>query len=347
MAINLRSNDTIQVRIPQGGGSVRDVPLSELNEYISSEEAADITALETAVGTYAGDNNISTDLATVYAQYHKNKYDATAAPGATDDSTDGYSVGSKWFDATHTEWYICTSAVENAATWAQTTVDSADLGTAAVADIVNDLTTGGIADALSAEQGKELKSTLNTEAGYIDALQAVAPEYVATFATAAAAQGTLTLTGNVTAGDEVTIGSVTYKFVAEPAAAYDVAIAGSASDTIDNLIAAITAGEGVGTAYGAGTVAHPDVTAAVGQDDTMTVTAKIKGVAGNAIGTTDPTDAGDVIAFGAAALAGGVDGQVGATGKIIFTDDVVYFCTDGAKCTIADSSGWKTVTMSQ
>lgn len=222
MATNLRSNDTIQVRIPQGGGSVRDVPLSELNEYISSEEAADITALA-----------------------------------------------------------------------------------------------------------------------------AVAPEYVDTFAIATAAQGTLTLTGNVTADDEVTIGSITYKFVAEPAAAYDVAIAGSASDTIDNLIAAITAGEGVGTAYGAGTVAHPDVTAAAGGDDTMTVTALVKGAAGNAIGTTDPTDAGDVIAFGAAALAGGVDGQVGATGKIVFTASRAYFCTDGEKCVIADSSGWKTVTISE
>jgi hypothetical protein len=191
----------------------------------------------------------------------------------------------------------------------------------------------------------DLATDLTAALGDIDALQAVAPEYTATFATAAAAQGTLTLTGNVTADDEVTIGSVTYKFVAKLAAAYDVAIADTASDTIDNLIAAITAGEGVGTAYGTGTVAHPDVTAAVGQDDTMTVTAKIKGVAGNAIGTTDPTDARDVIAFGAAALAGGVDGQVGATGKIIFTDDVVYFCTDGAKCTIADSSGWKSAAL--
>ena len=86
------------------------------------------------------------------------------------------------------------------------------------------------------------------------ALEAVAPEYVDKFAIATAAQGTLTLTDNVTADDEVKIGSITYKFVAEPAAAYDVAIAGSASDTIVNLIAAITAGGGVGTAYGTGTV---------------------------------------------------------------------------------------------
>ena len=71
MAINLRSNDTIQVRIPQGGGSVRDVPLSELNEYISTEEAADITTLETYVGDYSSPaggegSDIATDLALVY-----------------------------------------------------------------------------------------------------------------------------------------------------------------------------------------------------------------------------------------------------------------------------------------
>jgi hypothetical protein len=200
MATNLRSNDTIQVRIPQGGGSVRDVPLSELNEYISTEEAADITTLETYVGTYAGKNDISTDLATVYAQYHLDKYDGTDAPGATDDSTEGYSVGSKWYDAVGGEWYVCTDATEDAATWAQTTVDSADLGTAAVADIVNDLTTGGTADALSAEQGKELKSTLNTEAGYIDALQAVAPTAGAPI-TAQVSATAITSDGN---NDEIT-----------------------------------------------------------------------------------------------------------------------------------------------
>jgi len=71
MATNLRSNDTIQVRIPQGGGSVRDVPLSELNEYISSEEATDITALETYVGDYGSPSggegsDIATDLKKVY-----------------------------------------------------------------------------------------------------------------------------------------------------------------------------------------------------------------------------------------------------------------------------------------
>ena len=68
MATNLRSNDTIQVRIPQGGGSVRDVPLSELNEYISTEEAAGITTLATYVGDYSAPKgtDIATDLGTLW-----------------------------------------------------------------------------------------------------------------------------------------------------------------------------------------------------------------------------------------------------------------------------------------
>jgi len=198
------------------------------------------------------------------------------------------------------------------------------------------------ADTGSFANGAGADHVLTSTGTQIDAAVAVAPEYVATFSTATAAQGKLTLVGNVTADDEVTIGSITYKFVAVPAAAYDVAIAGSASDTINNLIAAITAREeGVGTAYGAGTVAHPEVTAAAGQGDTMTVTALVKGAAGNAIGTTDPKDDAGVMSWGEVHLQNGVDGQVGATGKIIFTDNTVYFCTDGEKCVIADSSGWR------
>jgi len=262
----------------------------------------DIDDLETYVGDYSSPaggegSDIATDLAKVYASVQ------TATTGLLDRTVD-------------LETAVGTYSGEN--------------------DIATDLKKV-YDDVETAETGLLARAA---------ALEAVAPEYVDTFAAATAAQGTLTLADNVTADDEVKIGSITYKFVAVPAAAYDVAIAGSASGTIDNLIAAITAGVGEGTAYGAGTVAHPDVTAAADQDDKMTVTALVKGAAGNAIGTTDPTDKNDVISFGAAALAGGIDGQVGATGKIIFTDDVVYFCTDGTKCTIADSSGWKSAALS-
>jgi len=46
-----------------------------------------------------------------------NKYDATAAPAVTDDSGDGYSVGSIWVDVTGDAAYICVDASVGAAVW--------------------------------------------------------------------------------------------------------------------------------------------------------------------------------------------------------------------------------------
>jgi hypothetical protein len=47
----------------------------------------------------------------------KPKYDATAAPAATDDTTDGYSVGSSWYDVTNDSVYFCVDATEDNAVW--------------------------------------------------------------------------------------------------------------------------------------------------------------------------------------------------------------------------------------
>lgn len=71
MATNLRSDDTIQVVIPQGGGVKRAVTLSELNEYLTSAEETDISTLETYIGDYSSPlggagSDIATDLATLY-----------------------------------------------------------------------------------------------------------------------------------------------------------------------------------------------------------------------------------------------------------------------------------------
>lgn len=122
--------------------------------------------------------------------------------------------------------------------------------------------------------------------------------------TEAKASGVLTLTGNPTDGNSITIGEVTYTFRETLAEAYDVKIGADASTTIDNLILAITAGAGAGTNYGTGTVAHPDVTATAGAGDTMNVTAKEIGVAGNSIATTE---LGAVASWASANLGGGAD----------------------------------------
>ena len=46
-----------------------------------------------------------------------NKYDATVAPAVTDDSGDGYAVGSIWIDVTGDDAYICVDASVGAAVW--------------------------------------------------------------------------------------------------------------------------------------------------------------------------------------------------------------------------------------
>ena len=101
------------------------------------------------------------------------------------------------------------------------------------------------------------------------------------------ATATLTLVANPAENEQVQIGDVTYEFTATPNSPYDVLIGASASDTIDNLIAAITGGAGEGTAYGTGTLAHPDVNVAAGDGDTMIATAVAIGGVGNAIAVAD------------------------------------------------------------
>lgn len=110
-----------------------------------------------------------------------------------------------------------------------------------------------------------------------------------------AATGTLTLTGNATEDETVTVGGTVYTFKAAPAGDYEVDIGIDASTSIDNLIAEIT-GNGTGPA-------HPDVTAAAGAGDTMDVEAKQAGAAGNAIATTTTMADGT---WGDTTLTGGV-----------------------------------------
>lgn len=119
-----------------------------------------------------------------------------------------------------------------------------------------------------------------------------------------AATGVLTLTGNAVAGETVTIGGVVYTFRAALVGAYDVLVGAAATNSIDNLIAAINGTAGEGSTYGTGTVAHPTVGAAAGVGDTMDVTADTAGAAGNSTGTTETMTAGS---WGASTLTGGSD----------------------------------------
>lgn len=122
------------------------------------------------------------------------------------------------------------------------------------------------------------------------------------------ATGTLTLTGNAGNGEIVTIDTKTYTFqTVLTNVDGNVLIGGSASDSLDNLIAAITLGAGSGTLYAAATTLHPTVTAVAGAGDTMDATAKLNGTLANTYATTTDLANGS---WGSATLTGGTGDMV-------------------------------------
>lgn len=129
---------------------------------------------------------------------------------------------------------------------------------------------------------------------------------------AAYASETLTLTGQPLDTETVTIGTKTYTFQATLTDVDgNVLIGATASDSLDNLIAAITLGAGAGSTYAASTTLHPTATAAAGAGDTMDATAKKAGTAGNSIATTETLTNGS---WGAATMSGGAGDVVALTG---------------------------------
>jgi phage tail sheath protein FI len=114
----------------------------------------------------------------------------------------------------------------------------------------------------------------------------------------------LTLTGALTDGDQVEMDGKTYTLnTVLGVADGDVLIGGSANDSINNLVAAITGGAGSGTLYAAAMTTHPTMGANNAGGDTMLGYVLVGGV--SALSVTDPTDTGTVMAWGGAVTAGG------------------------------------------
>lgn len=67
----------------------------------------------------------------------QNKLDGTTAPGATNDSSEGYTVGSFWIDVTNDEAYRLVDATEDAAVWINTTLTTSELGALALKDTID------------------------------------------------------------------------------------------------------------------------------------------------------------------------------------------------------------------
>ena len=111
------------------------------------------------------------------------------------------------------------------------------------------------------------------------------------------------------AGKVVVLGTQTYTFAAAAGAANTVTIGATTADTLANLAAAVNGSAGAGVAYGSGTVANVDVSALAGPS-TVTFTARVAGVGGNAVvSTTDDATFG----FSNAGVLTGGAGSAGLT----------------------------------
>lgn len=111
---------------------------------------------------------------------------------------------------------------------------------------------------------------------------------------------TLTLVENPKLGDKMTIGTKTYTFVPSGTANADweIEVSGTLEDTEANIASTIMGG--------GSSQAHPDVTCGAFESHVLTITAKIGGVVGDSIVSTDEfTNAGNV--FSGVSLGSGAD----------------------------------------
>lgn len=153
---------------------------------------------------------------------------------------------------------------------------------------------------------------------------------------------TLTLAGNAVAAETVVVGAVTYTWRAAPTTvANEVKVGATASESLDNLKAAINLAAGSGSLYGSLTVVHPTVRAHTKTATTLLLVAKTGGTGGNALASTETMTQGS---FGAATFAGGA----AATGRnaIRFTPSRVgyhtFTVTDGTTTVTATAQVYTT-----
>lgn len=176
----------------------------------------------------------------------------------------------------------------------------------------------------------------------VTAVKASAATMTVTALSAGDAGNSISTTDPVDDGTVISFGATTLTGGEGAEAANDILIDDTAEHTLDNLIAAINKTAGEGTKYGTGTVINPTVTATKQDTDKITVTAKVKGVAGNSVviaeNATNFTWAG-----AATALSSGVDGTVGLPDEIVKDESYLYVCLHAGN-TIAQDN-WRRITL--
>lgn len=92
--------------------------------------------------------------------------------------------------------------------------------------------------------------------------------------------------------EQVVLGAETYTFVTVLSTAFDVLIGATAQDSLDNLVAAVNLGAGIGGVYGSGTTLNMEATMAAFASLQALATARTPGAGGNSIVVTETLVAG-------------------------------------------------------
>ena len=97
-----------------------------------------------SVGAAANAATFNSPLGELDAAIKKNEWAKTTAPGTSNDSTQGYSVGSRWVDTTAGREYVCVNPAAGAAVWLEITTPARTVAFLAyLSATVNDVTGDG------------------------------------------------------------------------------------------------------------------------------------------------------------------------------------------------------------
>lgn len=156
---------------------------------------------------------------------------------------------------------------------------------------------------------------------------------------AVASQGTLTMDTQPTVGNTMTIGDVVYTFTTDGTASAEgeIDVGTDVADAKTLVVAAVNGTDGNNTA-------NPYASAATFVGDDCVLTALVKGVAGNAIVTTETFTAVTNVFDGGTlgTTTTGVDGTVGVAGESAYDASYLYMCV--ATNTIADAN-WRRISL--
>ena len=90
------------------------------NMVVQGTVTAESVITLSGAGTISGLDSSHVGLNNV--QNNQNNMNGTEEPTITDDTTEGYSVGSIWRDTSNNYVYVCVDNTENSAIWKKTSV---------------------------------------------------------------------------------------------------------------------------------------------------------------------------------------------------------------------------------